>query len=803
MDNTKKRTLGFKTFFLLWVIGLAGQLCWNLENAWFNTFVYAKIGPYSYIVNWMVAVSAIVTTISTFLFGTMSDRLGKRKPFVSIGYIIWGIFTIVFGLTGFINQTTMLPVMVATIVVIADAIMSFFGSMGNDSGFNAWTADLINDKNKGAIGTALAIQPVLGTIIGTLIGGMLIQYFDYMAFFAIMGGFVILVGVLSLFLLKDVPTLQASKRGHFWQQFAESFNFKKFFKLKELVLVNVIAAIYFIGFNVYFVHIGNLFIYNYGFTSGDAGIIQGIGLIVAILFTIPSSKAINNKKSPIVVLIALITTIIGLIYLGLIVELKDPTNLFSLINIPLLIGIIAVGTGYILIMQTLIVWNKSLYPTNSKGQFEGLRVIFFVLIPMVIGTSISEPIIRNFGFATQIEVADGVTISGFAPSEVLFYFASAIMVLALIPLHFLTKMYRGRIRREAIFSEINERNSEHEISFSTPTPIFNKNKQHINFGYAKDMIFEFEPQKVQRPLRLKEWDFYQIQHGQYVVQLTIGHISFAQNVAINLIDLAEQVTHSSGMIKLLKGRSMKMPINPALDNEVHYVDKKKNVDLHYVTVGTDRHLYGSIISDKGVKFSIDVHLKRQQKHDALVINTPFDNSFYHFYLNYKLSNMVASGTFSMGELTFDFDPKKDFGLLDWGRGVWPYHEVWYWGQVNDYLPDGRMIGLNLGYGFGNLSAASENMLFIDGIGYKLGQLAIENDITKDFLADWVIKSADGKINLVMKTTYDRFSDIDFKLIYMKCHQVYGRYYGTIMLDDGQVIELTGQQGFFERSHNKW
>ncbi len=33
--------------------------------------------------------------------------------------------------------------------------------------------------------------------------------------------------------------------------------------------------------------------------------------------------------------------------------------------------------------------------------------------------------------------------------------------------------------------------------------------------------------------------------------------------------------------------------------------------------------------------------------------------------------------------------------------------------------DGRRFGLNLGYGFGDTSAASENMVFIDGAAHKL------------------------------------------------------------------------------------
>ena len=75
-------------------LGLIGQLVWNIENQWFNTFVYAKIAKDPTIISWMVAVSAIATTISTFVFGTLSDRKGRRKTFIGFGYILWGIFTI-------------------------------------------------------------------------------------------------------------------------------------------------------------------------------------------------------------------------------------------------------------------------------------------------------------------------------------------------------------------------------------------------------------------------------------------------------------------------------------------------------------------------------------------------------------------------------------------------------------------------------------------------------------------------------------------------------------------------------------
>ena len=71
-----------KNWILIWVLGMAGQICWNIENSWFNNFVYDKIAPEPAIVSWMVGVSAVVSTFCTFLVGTWGDRIGKRKPFI-------------------------------------------------------------------------------------------------------------------------------------------------------------------------------------------------------------------------------------------------------------------------------------------------------------------------------------------------------------------------------------------------------------------------------------------------------------------------------------------------------------------------------------------------------------------------------------------------------------------------------------------------------------------------------------------------------------------------------------------------
>ncbi len=444
---SQNKRSGFSVWLLIWGLGLAGQICWNMENQWFNTFVYAKIGKDPSIITGMLICSAAATTFATFFFGTWADRTGKRRTFISWGYILWGIFTVAFGLTEFISKD--LYLLAAILVVLADTVMSFFGSMGNDAGFNTWTNDIMTDKNRGQIGAALATQPVLGTILGTVVGGMLVGENDnYMLLFVVMGVFVIAFGIFSMFTLNEKDDVPPSVKGCFRKQFFEVFNFKRFFKLKELVLVNVLVAVFFIGFNVYFAYIGNYLIYYLGYTADMMGIIEAVPLVLAMLTAIPVGKLINKNKHPYIVFAAIAANIIGLLILYPVTpDMVDPAAMF---NFRIWLGIFIVGIGYIWILQTTKVWTKQLYPKDAKGQFEGIWILFFVLIPMVGGSLIGEAVVKTSG-ETFIDELSGKT--EYIPNGNVFLVGAIIVALTVIPTLLTLKLHKARVASESVSEE--------------------------------------------------------------------------------------------------------------------------------------------------------------------------------------------------------------------------------------------------------------------------------------------------------------------------------------------------------------
>ena len=448
--NGKGASTSLRFWALVWGLGIIGQLCWNVENQWFNTFVYAKIAKDPTIISWMVAISAIATAISTFIFGTLSDRKGRRRTFVSVGYILWGIFTILFGTTEFITggrtaAAAQLIVLAATAVVLADALMSFFGSMGNDAGFNAWLNDNMTADNRGHIGAALATQPIIGTIVGTVVGGMLIGKTDnYMRLFLVMGGLAIVFGVLALFFMADAPDLAPNRRGGFFEQLFSAFDFRELIKRKELVWVFLVLCFYFVAFNVYYPHVGNYMIYYLGFSADSIGIIQGLALIFGMLSVIPASALLKRNRFVPAAALSIVLSMIGVGILGLFgrPENIDPATIF---NWSLLIGLFFFGCGYIMFMQVISVWMKQLFPEESKGQFEGFRIIFFVLIPWIVSPFIANPIIKNNG---KILDADG--LEAFLPTHVLFLISTALILVTFIPLLFAA---RERFSREKSVKE--------------------------------------------------------------------------------------------------------------------------------------------------------------------------------------------------------------------------------------------------------------------------------------------------------------------------------------------------------------
>lgn len=319
-------------------------------------------------------------------------------------------------------------------------------------------------------------------------------------------------------------------------------------------------------------------------------------------------------------------------------------------------------------------------------------------------------------------------------------------------------------------------------------------------GFSRKSTLVYERSAIKAPpWRIKEWDFYQISNDHLCAQLTIGHAAYAGQVSLMLFDFAkgEKYLDVCYTIPLVFGR-FHMPENAEADNTLSY--ERKGFSMRFEAKGDERALTcRRAAAGTEPELEVSILLKRKSP-DSLVINLPFDEYEHAFYYNQKINCMTAEGFVRSGGQKWTFNPADSFGILDWGRGVWPFHNEWYWSNGTGYL-NGEMFGFNLGCGFGNTDIASENMLFYRGKSHKLGKVAFT--LGKKYMDPWRLADQEGRLNLTLTPIYDRTTKIRLLWVDNCTHQMFGSFFGKAILDDGTELQIHDVISFAEHAVNNW
>jgi hypothetical protein len=198
--------------------------------------------------------------------------------------------------------------------------------------------------------------------------------------------------------------------------------------------------------------------------------------------------------------------------------------------------------------------------------------------------------------------------------------------------------------------------------------------------------------------------------------------------------------------------------------------------------------------------AVEASLQMPPEHESIVIVIPIEQK--RFYYNRKVNCLPASGWVRYQENRTELDPSTCLGNLDWGRGVWAYNSFWVWASASGFLANGGTVGLNMGFGFGDTSAATENALILAGKIHKLGQVDFTYD-SKNFKAPWKMCSPDGRVDLTFTPFFERVAKTDMNLLSSEVHQMFGRYSGTVYGDDGKPVQIEKLTGFAEEHQARW
>ncbi|MBR5232649.1 MAG: MFS transporter [Clostridia bacterium] len=448
-----KEKLSKKNWLLITLFSFMGGVAWNTENMYFNTFItneiYADVSQAAILgtmeattaVARMVALSAIAAVVTTFIMGALSDKLKNRKMFISVGYILWGIVTAMFGfiskdnVAALFNLSDETKILGCTVwfVILMDIVMTFMGSTSNDAAFQAWVTDITVPKQRPVVETVLSVVGTISSLAVTGIGSFAqAGTISYKLFFGGLGFVVTLCGVAGLFLLKDPPrTIQAQSSSNYIADLFYGFRPSVIKENSRLYLSLLSFCLAIVAFQVFYPYL--LTYVQYVVIPDNGGvenilkpsvIITAVVVVIILLACIVTLLKLSTKKRGLCLLIGVIVLSLGFFILS------TSTGIFVI-----LASLVPVVLGNALVNILFSATVKDFTPEGKAGMFQGIRMIFVVMIPMVIGPVIGDKACQYAARTIINEVGAEVIV----PAKDMFLWAGIVCIFALIPLFFLMK----------------------------------------------------------------------------------------------------------------------------------------------------------------------------------------------------------------------------------------------------------------------------------------------------------------------------------------------------------------------------
>ena len=326
----------------------------------------------------------------------------------------------------------------------------------------------------------------------------------------------------------------------------------------------------------------------------------------------------------------------------------------------------------------------------------------------------------------------------------------------------------------------------------------------VKGGWARHDMFNFDASKVKPNWRKKQWDFYQIGNGKYMVQISFANISIAGYVAIMVVDIHTGEKLVDTMDLFVGGKKYPLPPISDVPNVVEYAfgNAKFKFDTKERTRTID-------VTTKKNDLEVVAHfdMDMYEDHESLTTVLPFNDKPTRFFMTTKMNCMPTEGFVKFGDQEWKFTKEDTFTSLDWGRVNSPYKLVWYWGNGSTYITDKEgnkhTFGFEITWGIGDEDNATETAIFYDGKLHKFGSIDVKNFVKDRYMEPWEFETEDGRFNMTMTPFYDHHSDLNFGVLRMNSHQVHGVWNGTATLDDGTVLEIKDMYAFCEYVENKW
>lgn len=298
--------------------------------------------------------------------------------------------------------------------------------------------------------------------------------------------------------------------------------------------------------------------------------------------------------------------------------------------------------------------------------------------------------------------------------------------------------------------------------------------------------------------RNKRWEYWGIMTPRTVIGITVSSLDYAGVIQLFILDRETLKPWSCEVVDPL-ARRVQLPETYAQGN-ARFVSKGLEIAIKESRTATERVTHIKAAGGQG-EAAVDVELKRGIEDDALHVVVPWNERQFQYTI--KEPAIPAQGKVTVKGETHVFGGEADsasFGVLDHGRGRWPYSMVWNW-AAGSGIVDGKRVGLQLGGKWTEGTGSTENAVIVDGRLVKISEeLKWEYD-RSDWLKPW--KVTGQGLDATFTPFYERDAKTSLIVLEGETHQCFGTWSGAFTLPDETKLSLDGLEGWAEEARNRW
>jgi hypothetical protein len=299
--------------------------------------------------------------------------------------------------------------------------------------------------------------------------------------------------------------------------------------------------------------------------------------------------------------------------------------------------------------------------------------------------------------------------------------------------------------------------------------------------------------------RNKRWDYWAIQSEDIIVALTVADIDY---LGLVTVDWIEPRTHRTGghsaMVPLARG--IDLPDRPTT-GRLEYRGSGIGVAIAYPPGATELVAYWQ---EKGGGWShLTAVVDEPAGHESLNVVIPWSETLFQFTSKHQARPAAGTLTVEGRASTFGGSAGEAWGILDVGRGRWPYQTRWNWGGGAGLATTGERVGIQIGGKWTDETGFTENGILVEGQLVKIGEDLEWVYNWDDPLEPWRVRSADRSLDLTLLPIHDRHTNTNLGVLYNEVHQVFGHWTGSVPSGSGRSLSVERILGFAEEARARW